>query len=100
GTQRRAGMQVEGQGDCRKLTLVDNREWGRFHVERRNCTEWYQPPGGRLHVDFVESFRSELKPRIRFEDHAVLAQLGENGRYLALAKGIVERIVDGLRKNV
>ena len=38
--------------------------------------------------------------RLGFENDAVLVELGEDRGDLALAEGVVERVVDGLRQNV
>jgi hypothetical protein len=53
-----------------------------------------------LDVDFFQRGRCELELRLRFEDHAILVELRENDRDLPLAKGVVKRVVDGLRGDV
>ena len=40
-----------------------------------------------------------MKSRLRLEHHPILIQLRENGRDLALAKGIVERVIEYLRRD-
>ena len=39
-----------------------------------------------------------LKLRVHFQHHVVLVQLREDGRDLALAEGVIQRVVDGLRQ--
>ena len=39
-----------------------------------------------------------LELRLHFEHHVVLVQLREDGGDLALAEGVVERVVDRLRQ--
>ena len=50
--------------------------------------------GGRVHVDVFQRVGILLELRIDFQDHVVLVQLREDGGDLALAEGVVERVVD------
>ena len=49
---------------------------------------------GRSHVDIFERVGILVERGIDFHDDAILIELGENGGDLALAKGVVERVVD------
>ena len=42
----------------------------------------------------------ELKIGVGLENHAILVELGEDGRNLALTEGIVERVVNCLRQDI
>ena len=52
-----------------------------------------------MDVDVLEVVGTLLKTRIGLKNNVVLIELSENGGDLALAKGVIERIVDGLGKN-
>ncbi len=56
-------------------------------------------PGLRAHVDAVQSIRILLELRVHFKHNAILVQLGKDRRNLALAKGVVERVVNRLGQN-
>src|SRR5260370_32871145 len=49
---------------------------------------------GRLHVNIFQRIRILLELRIHFQDHVILIELGKNRGDLALAKGIVKRVVN------
>jgi len=91
-----AGRQVEGQRHRRKLAeVVDGQRRG-ARGEAREGAQRHLGAGGRLHVDALERVRIVLELGRDLEDHVVLVELGEDGRDLALAEGVVERVVDGL----
>ncbi len=52
-----------------------------------------------LNVDIVQIARRLAEAGIDFEHHAVLVQLGEHDRNLTLAEGVVQRVVDQLRRH-
>ena len=98
--QGAAGRQVEADGDGGKLVLV-------IDGERRGAALDLAPPrsgaparrpmpaaGG--HVDPRQGGRIALVLRHGLEHDAILVGLGIDGRDLALAEGVVERVVDGL----
>ena len=42
---------------------------------------------------------TDLERGLDFEHDVILVELGEHGGHLALAEGVVERVVDGLGQN-
>src|SRR5215472_3499493 len=52
-----------------------------------------------MHVNILERVRCLLKTGIGLEHHVILIELGEDGGDLALSKGVIERVVDGLGKD-
>src|SRR5260370_3666403 len=54
---------------------------------------------GRLRVNSLQRIRILLELRILFQDHVILIELGKNRGDLALAKGIVKRVVNVGGKN-
>ena len=56
--------------------------------EERAC------PRSRTHVNILQRVRVLLELRIDFQDHVILIELREDRGDLALAKGVVERVVD------
>src|SRR5260370_23486033 len=75
------------------------REGGVARVETRESAERYLRAVGRLYIDIFQRIRILLKLRIDFQDNVILIELGKNGGDLALAKGIVERVVNVGKKN-
>ena len=61
--------------------------------------ERYLLAARRVHVDTLERIRARLESRIDLEDDVILIERGEHRRDDALAKSIVERIVDRRRQN-
>ena len=57
-------------------------------------TEWHQRAVRRPHINVFETIGILPEVRPHFQYHMVLIQLLVHGGDLALAKGIVERIVD------
>jgi hypothetical protein len=59
---------------------------------------WSKPSDvPRGHVDVLQRLRAADVARRHLHDHAVLVQLVVDGRHLALAEGVVERVVDVAR---
>ena len=56
--------------------------------------------GAGLDVNLVQGLRRELVLGLHLEHDAVLIELGEDGRDLALPEGVVERVVNGLGEHV
>ena len=54
---------------------------------------------GRLQINILQGFRRLLKLRCNFHHHVILVQRPVHRRDLPLSEGIVERIVEGLRRN-
>ena len=54
--------------------------------------------GRRRQVDEIERGRALPEPRLHLHDDVVLVELGEHGRHQALAEGVVEDVVDELRR--
>ena len=95
--ERTAGAQVEGKGHGRELALV-RMESG--VLRSRACgkgAQRHRLAGGGFHVNFVEHVGGRTEVRLHFENDAVLVELRENDRDLALAERVVERVVDRLR---
>ncbi len=99
--QRRARRQVERDRDRRELPLVADRQVGALAgvdldesrerdllaVERRG------------QVELVEQCRILLQRRRDLQHHVVAVELGEVLRHLPLPDGVVQRGVDGLRRD-
>src|SRR5260370_12675443 len=75
------------------------REGGVGRVEAREGGERELRAVGRLYIDIFERIRILLELRIDFQNHVILVKLRKNGRDLALAKGIVKRVVNVGKKN-
>ena len=66
----------------------------------RDCSQWASVLSGTcvpllgLHVEIVERGGIGLEVLPDLHDHVVLVELGEDGGDLALAEGVVERVVD------
>src|SRR5581483_6854 len=98
-SQRLFRRQIEGQSDYRKLSLVVDRQSRVLLLEMSEGGERNLRAGRRLHINVLERFRTLLKLWMRFQDHVVLVQLGEHGRYLALTEGVIQSVVNRLRQN-
>ena len=100
GAERHALRQVEADGDGRELALVADRQ--RLGLARGPLGEGRQrhllPGGRRLDVDLVEAVHVALQLGQDLHHHVVAVLLREVLRHLALAEGVVERVVDELRR--
>ncbi len=99
--ERDAGHQVEGDGDGGKLPLVRNQERPDvIAVDGDQRRQRHRAAGERrFHVEAVERRQVLLQIGKDFQNHEVGFQLREILRDLALAEGVVERIVDRLRRD-
>src|SRR5467141_466874 len=97
--ERGIGGQIERESDDRKLALMIECEGGGAGLETRKRAERDLCAIGRLYVNVFQRIGILLELRIDFHDHVILVELGKNCGDLALAKGIVERIVNVGRKN-
>src|SRR5258706_7932206 len=97
--ERGIGGQIERESDDRKLTLMIECEGGGAGLETRKGAERDLCAVGRLYVNVFQRIGILLELRIDFHDHVILVELGKNCGDLALAKGIVERVVNVCRKN-
>ena len=98
--ERGVRRQIEADGHRRELLLVrdhqrrggvlEARERRRAAPARRRC---------RARRAATASSGSLWYSRHRLQDHAVLVGLRVDGRDLALAEGVVERVVDGLQRH-
>ncbi len=68
-------------------------------VELGKCRKRHLRASARLHIQIFERSWVLLKLRSHFQDHVILIQLGEDGRNLALSKGVVERVINLRRKD-
>ena len=67
-------------------------------LQVRERAQRHHLAGGGFHVNFFQTTPGvSWKCRLRFEDDAVLIELGENGGDLPLAEGVVQRVVNRLR---
>ena len=98
--ERAAGAEIEGDGRGRKLALVRNGERRVALVHGGERAQRHRLTGARLHVNLVEHSGRRAEVRFHFENDAELIELRENDRDLALAKRVVERVVDRLREDV
>src|SRR5580704_11057076 len=97
--QRNSRREVERDGDRRHLPLVihGQRRVRRFVVSKRR--QGHGRPGGRTKVNVLQGFRSLLELRRNLHDHVILVERPVHGGNLALTKGIVKRIIQGLRSD-
>src|SRR5205807_1696578 len=56
--------------------------------------------GGGFNIDLVQRLRRKLEVWLELKNNAVLVELGENRRDLALPEGIVKGVVNRLREDV
>ena len=98
--QRTARPQVEGERHRRELALVDDGQRGGADLDFGKGAQRHHLAGAGLDVDLVQGLRRELVLRLDLQHDAVLVELGEDGRDLALAEGVVERVVNGLGEHV
>ena len=98
--QRPAGPQVEGQRHGRELALVNDRERGRGNPCFGKGAQRHHLARAGLDVDLIQRIRGELILRLHLQHDAVLVELGEDGGDLALAKGVVKRVVNGLGEHI
>ena len=97
--ERRALREVEADGDRRELSLVADRQG--LNRRRRPFCEGRKRhlPAGRRRAqeDLVERRRVALQRRQHLHDHVIARELREILADLALAEGIIKRVVDELR---
>ena len=100
GAERSALRQVEADGDGRELPLVADRQ--RLGLARRPLGEGRErhllARGRGADVDLVQAVHLALQLGQDLHHHVVAVLLGEVLRHLALAEGVVERVVDHLRR--
>jgi len=60
----------------------------------REGAEWHQRIVGTLHIDVLEAIGILPEARLHLQHDVVLIQLRIHGGDLALAEGVIERIVD------
>src|SRR6267143_2011487 len=97
--ERGIGGQIERESDNRKLALMIEREGGGAGVETREGAERDLRAVGRLYVNVFQRIGILLELRIDFQNDVILVELSEDRGDLALAKGIVERVVNVGGKN-
>ena len=71
----------------------------RRRLDRRERAQGHRAAGRGAQVDVLEVLRTDLQLGRSFEDDAVLVELGEHRRDLALSERVVERVVDLLRRD-
>ena len=92
--KRRARRQVERKRHHRELPLVIQRKRSRAGIKSRKRTQRNLLAARRAHIDVLQSGGILLELWVHLHHHVILIQLGEDGGDLALAEGVVERIVD------
>ena len=97
--ERAVGSQIEGESDHRKLALVIEGKGGGARIETREGAERNLRAIGGFHVNVLKRIGILLKLRVDFHDDVILVELRKNRGDLALAEGVVERVVNVGRKN-
>ena len=70
------------------------RKGSRAGLKSRKRTQRNLLAARRAHIDVLQSGGILLELWVHLHHHVILIQLGEDGGDLALAEGVVERIVD------
>ena len=65
----------------------------------RERSQWNGRSGGRPQIDILQGLGSLLELRRNLHDHVILIERPVHRRNLPLPKGVVERVVQGLRSN-
>src|SRR5215831_17281030 len=99
--QRHAGLQVEAQRDRRELSLVRDRQRPNLAgIDLDQRGERHSGAGERrFHVQAIERGEVALLVGRDLEDDPIGLELGEILRDLALPEGVVEGVVDQLRRD-
>ena len=99
--ERDAGLQIERDGHRRELALMgDQQRADAVAVDVDEGRQRHRAAGQRrLDVKAVERREVLLQFGQDFQHHEIGFELGEILRDLALAEGIVQRVVDRLRRN-
>ncbi len=91
--QRLARRQVEAHHGGRELALVADGQLRVRLLPVRQHAQRNLRAVGRLHVEIVQRRRIGLEVLPHLHHHVVLVELGKDGGDLALAEGVVERVV-------
>ena len=91
--------QIEGKRDHGKLALVIQGQRRSARIEMRECAEGNLCAVGRFHVNVFQGVRILLELRIHLEDNVILIELRKDGGDLALAEGVVKRVINVRRQN-
>ena len=100
--ERNARRGVERDGGGRELAEMRDQQRPGMLLDVHDRRQRHLPIGRRRRrrqVDHGQSVERSLQRRIDLQDHAVLVRLGVDGRNDALAEGVVERVVDGRRRD-
>ena len=98
-TEGRARREVEGDCYGRELALVIDGQRRRSGLKMCESAQWHRATTRRAHVNILQLGWILLELRHRFQNHMILIQLREERRNLPLTEGVVERIVNGLRRD-
>ena len=90
---------VEGNGGGRELSLAVDDQGAGADRSRGDARQRRLSAAGRGQADGLQGLGSLGHAGQHAEHHPVLAQLGEHGRNLALAKGVVEDVVHDLGRD-
>src|ERR1700732_384006 len=97
--QRDIRSSVKRKGYDRKLALVIHGESRRLLLEAGKRAQWNLRPVRGLHVDNFQRVWVLRELSIDLQHDVILIQLGEHRGDLPLTERVVERFVNGLRKN-
>src|SRR5664280_1914669 len=96
-SERGVRSEVERHGRDGELPLMVHGERRVRRLDGRERAQRHRAAGRRAQVDVLEVFRTDLQLGLPFENDAVLVELSEHRRDLALPERVVERVVDLLR---
>ena len=96
-SQRDARRQVEGQRHRRELRLVVHRERGPGGLVSAQRAERHHAALGGGEIDVLKGLGALPEARLDLHHHVILVERAVHDRDLALAEGVVERVVDELR---
>ena len=97
--ERSSRGEVEGDGDGGELALVVHGERRRALLDEGEGGEGHLAGRRGPEVDLLQGLRALAEVGLHLQHHPVLVELGEDGRDLALAEGVVERVVDHLGRD-
>ena len=97
--QRVARREIERNRHRGELALMIDGQRRRARLEMGEGAQRHLAAGVRANVDVVERVRIALKLRRDFEHHVILIELREHRRHLPLPEGVVQRVVDQIRRD-
>ena len=89
------GREIKCNGDGGKLSLMSDSQRRVGFLVVRKGTERDGLSRRRAHIDILERIRALLEFGIDLHHYVILIDASVNGGDLPLAKGVVERVIDG-----